>query len=148
MQLPHLVPNIKLFRAYQLSTVSPPKSLENLWFSGNSWECRSEVIHSNITMGKSSLTHQSWTITLVFSSKSKIILDQKHALLPFWLVITITLSTNRCSTEKLPTVAGNLNDVSLCISTSKTFKLIVSFCTGTLIWWHVDCSARGIKDSI
>ena len=146
--MPHLVPNIKLFRADQLSTISRPKSLENLWFSDNSWEYRNEVIHSNTPMGKSSLTHQGGTITLVFSSKSKIILDQKHALLPFWLVITITLLTNRCSTEKQPTVAGNLNDVSLCTSNFKNFKLIVSFCTGTLIWWHVDCSARGIKDSI
>ena len=37
------------------------------------------------------------------------------------IAIMITLLTNRCSTKK-STVAGNLDDVSMCTSTTKTFS--------------------------
>ena len=41
----------------------------------------------------------------------------------FLVIATIiTLLTNKYSTEKQPTVAGNLDDVSICTSTTKTFR--------------------------
>ena len=68
---------------------------------GDEVDYRSQIIHSNAPMGQSTLTHQGWTITLVFSSKKKIVLEWKHALLPFYLVIAImiTLLTNKWTTR-------------------------------------------------
>ena len=69
--------------------------------AGGEVDYRSQIIHSNAPMGQSTLTHQGWTITFVFSSKRKIVLEWKHALLPFYLVIAImtTLLTNKWSTR-------------------------------------------------
>ena len=62
---------------------------------------RRQITHSNARMGQSTLTHQGWTINLVLSSKRKIVLEWKHALLPFHLAIAImtTLITNKWSTR-------------------------------------------------
>ena len=57
------------------------------------------------------------------------------------IAIAITLLTSRCCTKKQPTVAENFDNVSLCTSTSKTFKQIFSSRIGTFIWLHVDFNA-------
>ena len=71
--------------------------------AGDEVDYRSQIIHSNVPMVQSTLTYQGWTITRVFSSKKKIVLEWKHALLPFYLVIAImtTLLTNKWSTRNI-----------------------------------------------
>ena len=50
------------------------------------------------------------------------------------IAITITLLTNRCSTKKqLTTAMGNLYDVAVCATTTKTFKQTFSSSFGTFI---------------
>ena len=89
--------NIKRVQAKQLSSAPPLKSSESLWFSDNSREFRSQIIHSNAPMDES-LTHPVWTITLVFSSKRKILLEWKYVLLPncstflFWILLRYLLN--------------------------------------------------------
>ena len=50
--------NIKLIETNQVSSTPPLKSTENIQFSENSREYRSQIIHSNLPMGESTITHQ------------------------------------------------------------------------------------------
>ena len=135
--MPHLAPNIKVIKISRKSMIY--WQFQGVQKSNNPFKHTHGWIHSN-ALGVNN--HPCFL-------KSKIVLEWKHALLPFWLVITVTLLTNRCSTKKQPTVVGNLNDVSLCASTSKTFKQIfliyMYFHIVRFIWWHVDCSACGLN---
>ena len=90
--MPHLASNIKRVQANQLSSIPPLKPLENLSFSDNSREQRSQINHSNSSMGGSNLTHQGRTITLVLSSKRKNCIRMKTRSTAFLAIaITITL---------------------------------------------------------
>ena len=59
----------KRVQANQLSSTPSLKLSENLWFSGNSREYRSQIIHSNALMG------ESWRLNnhLIFSSERKVV---------------------------------------------------------------------------
>ena len=95
--------NIKRVQAKQLSSAPPLKSSENLWFSDNSREFRSQIIHSNAPMDESSLMHQVWTITLVFSSKSKILLLRcSSALLMFHYSVVFWFLPIFCCSVSVP----------------------------------------------
>ena len=174
--MPHLPSNIKLVQANQLQ--SPPTScslkaimifwrLQNnlvpeqnilLFFAfllsaercpGDEVDYRSQIIHSNVSTCQSALMHR-WTITLLFSSKKKNVLEWKHALLPVYLVISImtTLLTNKLSTRNsllwqeilmmFLSVHQSLNH-----GTFHGLKI-----TNWFITWHGNCLLTGSNFSI
>ena len=47
--------------------------------------------------------------------------------------------------KKQPTVAGNLGDVSICTSTTKTLGNYFPLAYGTFICWHVDSTSSDWK---
>ena len=85
-----------------------------------------------------------WTITFIFSSKRKIVLEWKHSLLPLLAIaIMVTLLTNRCNTK------NNLLWLEILImllSVPQSLKLLSKYFLphSTFMWWHVECSPRGL----
>ena len=96
-------------------------------------------------MGEFSLMQQSWTISLVFSSKRKIVLEWKHAL---FIAIRTTLLTNKWSTRSSLLWQEILMMVlsapqSLNHETFRGLKI-----TNLFIIWHGNCLLTGSNFSI
>ena len=139
--LPHLVSNIKRVQANQLSSASPLKPSENWWSLDDSRKYRSQITHSNATICESLTHRQSPSFSQV---RGKVVLEWNHALLSFWLLSLRLLCYLIDTAQKKPTAARILHNVSVSTWTTKTFTQIFSSRIGTFIWWHVNCSARGL----
>ena len=118
--------------------------------AGDEVDYRSQKMHSNAPMGQSTLMHQGWTITLVFSSKKKIVLEWKHALLPFCLVIAImnTLLTNKWSTRN-SMLWQEILMMFLSVPQSLNHETFHGLrITNWFITWHGNCLQAGSNFSI
>ena len=118
--------------------------------AGGEVDYRSQIIHSNAPMGQSTPTHQGWTITLVFSSKKKIVLQWKHDLPPFYLVTAImtTLSANKWSTRN-SMLWQEILMMFLSVSQSLNHGTFHGLkITNWFITWHGNCLLTGSNFSI
>ena len=118
--------------------------------TGDEVDYRSQVIHSNTPMGQSTLKHQGWTITLVFSRKKKNVLEWKYDPLPFYLVIAIMtrLLTNKWST-RISLLWQEILMMFLSVPQSLNHGTFHGLkITNWFITWHGNCLLTGSNFSI